>query len=174
MPVTVMLPVLVRAKVWAGQVNTLQPGFAVGLQLAGVRAALSTPVPLSATGEPMTGTLAVMASVPVAAPAAVGRNTTLMVQVVPAARVVPQVPPAAPAGRAKGPVNAKVMPVAVVPPVFLSVRVCAERLVPNASDVGDTLRTATPLVWNSTAPTSIAPAISGLGLPKKSLVGAIA
>ena len=33
-------------------------------------------------------------SEPVTAPTAVGENTTLMVQVVPAAKVVPQVPPA--------------------------------------------------------------------------------
>ena len=58
-----------------------------------------TPVPVSATGEPCTATLAVMASEPGAAPVAVGENCTLIVQVAPAAKVPPQPPPAPPAGR---------------------------------------------------------------------------
>src|ERR1700688_3080424 len=67
------------------------------VHVAGVRVALitgNTPVPLSATGEPVTFTLAKMVSVPFTAPVAVGVNTTLMVQVVPGFKVVVQVPPA--------------------------------------------------------------------------------
>ena len=63
----------------------------VGVSVAARTSA--TPVPLSATGEPVTATLAKMLSVPDTAPVAVGVNTTLMVQVAPAARVAVQVPP---------------------------------------------------------------------------------
>ncbi len=53
-----------------------------------------TPVPLSDTGEPATeALLPVMVNVPFTRPDVVGENTTLMVQVAPAARVAPQVPP---------------------------------------------------------------------------------
>jgi len=63
-----------------------------------VPCAAATPVPLRATGEPVTGTLAVMVNVADAEPAAFGENTTVIVQL-PGANVVVQVPPAAPAGR---------------------------------------------------------------------------
>ena len=59
----------------------------------------ATPVPVSVTGEPVTGTLALMVNVPLTRPVAVGVNTTLMLQAEPAVKVAPQVPPAAPAGR---------------------------------------------------------------------------
>ena len=58
-----------------------------------------TPVPLRAIGEPVMATLAPTVSVAFTNPLAVGENTTLMVQVAPAARVAPHVPPAVPAGR---------------------------------------------------------------------------
>ena len=58
-----------------------------------------TPVPLSVTGEPVTATLALIVRLPFTRPVAVGENTTLIVQVLLAASVVPHVPPAAPAGR---------------------------------------------------------------------------
>src|ERR1700692_3702592 len=51
------------------------------------------PVPPSEAGGPATEALAVMVAVPVAAPATVGKNTMLMVQVAPAANVVPQPAP---------------------------------------------------------------------------------
>jgi len=69
----------------------------VAFHVGGVKLALTvaaTPVPLRATGEPLTVTLAVMVTVPVFAPAVVGENVTVIVQLAPAAKVVPQVPPA--------------------------------------------------------------------------------
>ena len=105
-PVRVTLPVLVRVNAWVGsrpQAITPKPvpgQFRVWrtVQLVGVRVALTTaatPVPLSATGEPVTGTLPVMVTVPFARPGgAVGENVTRMVQLAFAAKVAPQVPPA--------------------------------------------------------------------------------
>ena len=118
------------------------------------------PVPDKDTGEPVTGTLAAMANVPGADPVAVGWNVTLIVQLVAAARVVVQVPPAA--ALAYGPVKVRAMPVAPAVPVFLSVRVCAALVeptawFPNTSEVGDTVRAAPevpPVDEYSTAPMS--------------------
>jgi hypothetical protein len=66
--------------------------------VAGARLALvtaATPVPLNVTGDPVTATLAAIESVPLAAPGgATGENVTVIVQVLPAARVAPHVPPA--------------------------------------------------------------------------------
>src|SRR6266404_4964610 len=87
-----LVPPVVQPRVVAGAVQD------VGVRLADTTAAM--PVPLSDTGEPLTLTLAVMVTVPVFAPVLVGVNVTLIVQVPPAANVAPQVPPAAPAGRA--------------------------------------------------------------------------
>src|SRR5580704_2192009 len=103
------------------------------------------PVPDKDTGEPVTGTLAAMASVPGAEPVAVGWNVTLIVQLVAAARVAVQVPPAV--ALAYGPVKVRPMPVAPVPPVLLSVRVRAALVdptpwLPNASEVGVTASAA--------------------------------
>jgi hypothetical protein len=108
------------------------------------------PVPLNETGDPFTAAVAVMARLPPYACTAVGLNTTLMVQVEFAANVnvvvVLQVPPAPPAGRenpaGKAPM---VMPVAVVTPSFLSVRVWAAVVVltttlPYVSADGVTIR----------------------------------
>ncbi len=58
-----------------------------------------TPVPLRAIGEPLMATLPPTVSVAFTNPLAVGENTTLMVQVAPAARFGPHVPPAVPGGR---------------------------------------------------------------------------
>ena len=58
-----------------------------------LRVPAATPVPVNATGEPVTGTLPVMVTVPVLAPALVGENLTMIVQVEAAAKVAPQVPP---------------------------------------------------------------------------------
>jgi hypothetical protein len=174
-------PVLLSVRVCAALVEPiawLPNASDVGVTLsAGAR-----PVPLNATGEPVTVTFAVMVAVPVAAPAAVGENTTLIVQVDAAARSPVQVPPAEPVGLKNGPVKTTGMPVAVVPPVLLSVRVWAALVVPtvwapNASDVGFTASTAGVVaVWvtNSTAPMSmwVELPVSGRGLPKKSVAGA--
>src|ERR1035441_2026392 len=95
MPVSVTLPVLVSVKFWVGPATTPRvvaaKVCAVGSSVALITAA--TPVPLSDTGEPATATLAVIGSVAGTEPAAVGLKTTVMVQVVPAAKVAPQVPP---------------------------------------------------------------------------------
>jgi hypothetical protein len=130
-----------------------------------------TPVPLSATGEPATVTFAAMVAASVADPVAVGVNTTLMVQD-PGAKVPAQVPPAVPPGLENGGVTAKLMPVALAVPLFVSVRVLDALVVPtgwfpNASDLGVTLSIATFGDWNSTAPTSkFEPPRSGRGFPK--------
>jgi hypothetical protein len=73
-----------------------------------------------------------------------------------------------------------VIPVIAAPPLLLRVTVIAALLAPTAvlgndKDVGETVTYAVAWDWNSTAPTSIAVWLtSGLGLPKKSLFGAIA
>src|SRR5882672_2387987 len=88
----------------------------------------ATPAPLNCTGEPTTVTLATKTAVPVAAPTAVGVNTTLIVQFAPAASVVPQL--GAPPGkvpvviRENEPVNVTPMPVSVALPVLCKVRFC--------------------------------------------------
>src|SRR6267154_224641 len=88
-PVRLTLPVLVSWKVWAGQPVPVHPPvgtFGLAAHVVGVRVAATTgaaPVPLSATGEPVTLTLAVMVAVPVFAPVVVGENVTLIVQVPP-------------------------------------------------------------------------------------------
>jgi hypothetical protein len=137
-----------------------------------------TPVPLRDTGEPVTATLAVIVALPVVGPLAVGANTTLIVQEAPAASVPVQEPAAVPVGREKGAVTTIVMPVADPPPVLLNVRVFAALVVPSVtlpkdSDVGETASTAFGGGMTSTAPTSIGvPGSAGLGLPKKSVLGA--
>jgi hypothetical protein len=151
------------------------------LQVAGVRVALmigAVPVPLSETGEPVTFTLAKMVTFPLTAPIAVGVKTTVMVQVEPVFKVVPQVPP-----DCEKTVDEKtgVMPVPGAVPVLCNVRVCAALVVPvdtlpNASGPPVTLSVATGAVEpNSTAPgsmwTGAASPGSGLKLPKKSVVG---
>ena len=108
----------------------------------------------------------------------------MIVQEALTAKVAPQVPPAAPAGREKGcgvpPPKVKTPPAKAVVPVLVTVTVIAALVVrtswlPNASVVGDTLAlpvVAAPLP-NSTAPGSKCPSppVSGLGLPKKSVAG---
>src|ERR1700675_1977064 len=87
-----------------------------------------TPLRVKLTGDPLTGTLAPNVRLPAAAPNAVGRNTTLMVQELLPARVAPQVPPDA--ARENGPENVRLlMPVAVAPPELVRVRVCEARVV---------------------------------------------
>jgi hypothetical protein len=148
----------------------------------GVTVAVRTgakPVPLSATGEPATATLARMVSVSLYDCAAVGANVTLMVQVPPAAKVVPQLPPPA-VGRANtDDEKLRRMPVAPAVPVLCRVRVLVALVVPTAtlpkfSGPPVTLSIATG-AWEpiSTAPGSKYVSVpgSGLELPKKSSLG---
>src|ERR1700692_2799427 len=104
-PVLGTLPVLVSVNVCEGSSaqaicpNNPVPGqFRVWdmVHEPGVKVAVftaRTPVPLRLTGEPAPATLPVIAAVPGAAPNAVGENATVMVQVAPAAKVAPHVPP---------------------------------------------------------------------------------
>ena len=68
----------------------------------------ATAVPVNATGDPFTATLAVRVAVPLLVPGAAGAvNTILMLQFVPAARVAPHVPgpPCAAVARENGAVT---------------------------------------------------------------------
>jgi hypothetical protein len=149
----------------------------------------ATPVPVRPTGEPVI--VAAVAEMVIlvlyATGGAVGLNTTLMVHVVgaaivPAPRVAPQVPPAAPAGRANGDGMATAIPASAAPGL-LRVSVCGALVVPSATfpklnDVGvtDGLRSGLLEPWNSTAPMStlfVGTKGSGLGLPKKSVLGTV-
>ena len=104
MPVRGTLPVLVSVNTWTGPSTTPRAAFPkacdVGVSVAA--GAPATPVPVRATGEPVTATLAAMIAVPagVTAPSAVGENATLIVQVLFGGKALPHVPPAVPAGRA--------------------------------------------------------------------------
>jgi hypothetical protein len=121
-PLRAELPVFVTVAVIAGLVVlvvTLPNASVAGLTLAVNVCAM--PLPLSITGEPVTGKAALTVSVPLSGPAAFGLNTTPIVQVLPAASAVPQVPPAAPVAREKGPVNPGLIPVRLAVPVLLSV-----------------------------------------------------
>ena len=144
--------------------------------------ALAVPPPVSVTGEPVTGTLAVMVTLPLDGPAAVGAEATLIVQLAPAGKVVPQLD--APGGnvplvtRVNGPATLTPIPVAPAVPVLLSVRFWVALVVPvptlpNARDVGATASIAVvvPAPVNSIAPASTEP-FAFLLVPKKSKVGA--
>lgn len=139
-----------------GVVILIVSGFGVSETLEG-----GAPVPLSETGDPVTATLAPIVNAPLTGPVAVGLNTTLIVQLEVAAKVVRQVPPAAPAGREYcGEEKLGAIAVKVEPPVLFSVTVCAVLVepvttLPKASDVGVTLAAAGPATATySTAPTS--------------------
>src|SRR5215472_8030251 len=143
MPVTGAVPPLVSTNTWIGSraQATIWAGVVpgqlrvwVGVQTAGARATV-TPLPLRVTGEPLTGTLAVMVKLPVTEPSAVGENTTFIVQFAPAARVAPQL--GAPAGNGptallekRGDEKASAIPVAVAVPVLCRVRFCDALVVP--------------------------------------------
>ena len=145
MPVSGALPVLVNVNVCVGHVPPTPENPVVHVRAAdvvhegGVSAALITgavPVPLSVTGEPVTGTSAGIVSVPLAAPDDVGVNTTLIVQVAPLFNVAPHVPLAfaLPVGREKpGLENTSVPRFDGMFPVLLSVRVCAGLVAPTAA-----------------------------------------
>jgi hypothetical protein len=135
------------------------------------------PVPLSETGEPVTVTLAATLSAPVNGPATVGEKTTLMVQVVAAANVAPQVPPAVPAGRENGAAVAIVIPVRLAVPTLCNTSCCDGLVVPVATVPNDNgppdrfaIAVAAPAI-NSTAPASTAPFVFRC-VPKKSVFGA--
>jgi len=78
----------------------------------------AVPVPLSATGEPVTVTLAAIVSVPANDPEVLGAKTTLMVHVEAAFNVPPHVPPAVPIGRENGAVAEIVIPVRLAVPTL--------------------------------------------------------
>jgi hypothetical protein len=167
MPVNGTFPVLVRVKAWLGsRLQASCPTAPVPGQLrvwltvhvAGRKVALvtaATPVPERATGDPVTGTFAVMVAVPFTSPGVVGEKTTVIVQVAAGANVAVQVPP----DWAKGAVTTTVIPVKFPVPVLLRVRVFAAVVVvsttlPNASEVGVTLPIATVAPTYSIAPAS--------------------
>ena len=140
----------------------------------GVAATRATAVPFNATGEPVTVALVdVMVTVPVGEPLAVGENLIAIEQLVPTARVAPQVPPL----RLKGAVTATAMPVKPTGPVLVRVSVwfalfVPVRVLPKVNDVGATLAVAVIAPASSTAPISKPPPC-GRTLPKKSVVGAL-
>jgi hypothetical protein len=176
-PLLVTVIVLVLVVVFAGVVTIN------GLGAEKPTTALASPVPVSVTAEPVTGTLAVMVTVPPAGPTAVGANATLIVQFAPADKVVPQF--GAPAGngvavktRVNGALTVMLIVVAPAVPELLSVRFWVALVVPvptlpNARDVGATLSIAVvvPAPVNSIAPASTEP-FAFLLVPKKSKVGA--
>lgn len=120
-PVNPVLPVLVTVTSIGAEVdpvNQLPEASDAGDTLA-VNAAAEL-VPVNETGEPVTVTLAAMLSVPVNDPAAVGANTTLIVQVDAAFNVPPHVPPAVPVGRENGAVAVIAIPVRLAVPTLCS------------------------------------------------------
>ena len=131
-PASAVLPVFVTVRVRALLVVPVaQLPNANGLGDTAAVLITATPVPLSETGEPATGTLAVMVAVPFAAPGPVGENTTLMVQVDDAAKVAAQVPPAV--ALENGAVTTTVIPVRAAPPVLCRVRVWEALVVPTTT-----------------------------------------
>jgi hypothetical protein len=118
----------------------------------------AAPVPLSETGDPGMATLEVIETVPAYDVTAVGVNTMLIVQVVPAAAVAPQVPP----DLENGPVMVRVIPLRPRVPVLCRVRDCAALVapaitLPNANGPPVTLPSAVFAgATNSTAPASTA------------------
>jgi hypothetical protein len=172
-PVRFAVPVLLSVSVFAALVepSTTVPK-ARGPPVTAATARGGTPVPVSATGEPVTAAAAVIVTDPVDEVCVVGEKTMLMVQVLVAASVAVQVPPAATAGRENGAVTTIVTPVRLAPPVLLSVRVFAALVVPVATfpkerDVGVTAAIGRFGGTNSTAPMSNPPPC-GREVPKKS------
>jgi len=171
-PAKAMLPVFVTVSVSGAEVVAVNqfPKLSVPGETLAVRVT-ADPVPLSETGEPETVTLAAIESVPVKEPAVIGENTTLIVQVEAAFNVMPQVPPAVPAGRANGAVAVIVMPVRLAVPTLCSTSCCgalAEPVptVPNANGPPETFATAVAAPGtNSTAPASTNPFVFR-GVPK--------
>jgi hypothetical protein len=126
-----------------------------------------TPVPLSATGEPVTALLAVIVTDPVAGPEIVGANCTTIVQEAPAANVARQVPPGIPAGREnpEAGIPAREMPVKAALLGAVSVKTCVGTAAPvkpnltfpNVSVLGATDEFAPDV--NCTAPMSLCPVL---------------
>ena len=89
-----------------------------------------TPLPVSATGEPVTATFALMRAVPCTVPVPVAVNTMLIVQLVDvaggtgAANVVPHVP-GFPAGTENGAVTKVPLMLSAAVPVLVTVNACA-------------------------------------------------
>jgi len=132
----------------------------------------ATPVPDSGTGELATVTAGAGVALftvtdPVALPDTVGVNTTLMVHDAPFAKVVPQFPPAAPAGREKPVPVTDIANARVAPVEFLTVSVCAALAVagvvtptlPKLNDAGVT-DIVTPVPVRVTGdPVTVVPAV---------------
>jgi hypothetical protein len=174
-PARAKVPVLVTVTVFTTLVVPVaQVPKASGLGLTLALEVEAIPVPVRVTGEPVTATFAVMVAVPVAAPVAVGENTTAMVQVAAGASVAVQVPP----DWENGAVTTTAIPVRLAPPVLCSVRVCAALVVPvvwlpKANGPPVTLAIAVAAPTYSTAPASTKLLVF-LALPKKSRLGASA
>jgi hypothetical protein len=165
-PASAVFPVLVTVSVSGTElvaVNQLPKLSAAGDTLADCVTA--APVPLSETGDPVTLTLAVIVSVPAKEPAAVGVNTTLIVQVDAAFNVVPHVPPVVPASLENGAVAVIVIPVRLAVPTLCSTSCCGALMlpvpiVPNDNGPPVTFAIAVAAAGtNSTAPASTKPSV---------------
>ena len=86
-----------------------------------------TPLPVRLIFWGLPVALSLMVTLPVRVPVAVGLKVTLIVQLLPDARDVPQVPSPA---RAKSPLSVMLLIVMVVLPVLVSVETCAALVVP--------------------------------------------
>jgi hypothetical protein len=123
--------------IWAGKVRA-------GDRVADADGA--PPVPVSTAVAGLASSVPVTDSVAERTPVAVGLNVTLMVQFAPAAKVVPQVPPAVKGGRTNTPavvgmigVTVMLMPVSGTVPVLANVAVCGAlvvRIVSTGNAVG--------------------------------------
>jgi hypothetical protein len=112
------------------------------LAVTGVSLACTPPVPERATVCGLLGELSVMVSVPVLGPNCVGVKVTLIVQLFPAASVLPQ--GFVLVARAKSPLVEMLLMLSVTDPVLVRVTdfaapVAPKANVPHVSDVGDTV-----------------------------------
>lgn len=106
------------------------------------------PVRLTDCGEPVA--LSVMDSVPVRVPSTVGLNVTAIVQLAPAAAVVPQL-----FDWAKSPVAAMDVTARDAWPEFVRVIVCAGLVVPIASAVNERLLCESVTIGEGTVPVPV-------------------
>ena len=175
-PVSGTLPLFVSVNICIGHKKP-QPRVAEVVQVGGASNPLTTggiPVPLRPTGEPVTGTLAAMVTVPAAGPA-VGENVTVIVQFCSKAVVRQGASAGASSAcerRRDSDRNAGQKCVARVVQCQKSlVLVEPTATLPKLSGPPVTLATAAAGTTNSTAPTSNTPAW-GRVVPKKSVLGA--
>jgi hypothetical protein len=165
-PASAVFPVLVTVSVSGAEVvvvNQLPKLSVAGDTLADC--VIAAPVPLKETADPVTLTLALIVSVPAKGPAAVGVNTTLIVQVDAAFNVVPHVPPAVPAGLENGAVAVIVMPLRLAVPTLCTMSCCGALVLPVAivpNDNGPPVTFAIAVAaagTNSTAPAFTKPLV---------------